>query len=93
MIIVKKGYQDLSVMGHAEQEEYGKDIVCASVSTAIIMTVNLLELFSKLDKVTYSLADGNFHICYQADKEVEKIIQNLEFTLDDLKTKYPNYIK
>ena len=30
----------ISVMGHAMYEDYGKDIVCAGVSTLVISTVN-----------------------------------------------------
>lgn len=33
----------IEVKGHANQNPYGSDIVCASVSTALIMTYNLLE--------------------------------------------------
>ncbi|WRK55922.1 ribosomal-processing cysteine protease Prp [Coprobacillaceae bacterium CR2/5/TPMF4] len=33
---------DLKISGHANSDEYGKDLVCAGVSTASIGTLNML---------------------------------------------------
>ncbi len=94
MIRFTKNKNQLTVKGHAEQSEYGQDIVCASVSTAIIMTVNLIEIFSKLDSVEYELEEGFFKITIINNNDiVNNIINNLEFTLDNLKNQYPKYIK
>ena len=33
-----------SISGHANYDEYGKDIVCSSITTAVFTTLNLLLL-------------------------------------------------
>ena len=37
----------IKVKGHANYAEYGQDIVCASVSTAVYMSINQIEVFDK----------------------------------------------
>lgn len=94
MIIIQKNDNELIVKGHANQSIHGRDIVCAAVSTAIIMTINQIELFSKLDKIEYVMDEGFFKIKKREnDSEVSLIIKNLEFTLENLKEQYPKYIK
>ena len=42
--IKRKGQEALlEVQGHSDHDIYGKDIVCASISTALIFTANLIE--------------------------------------------------
>lgn len=36
-------------LGHAEADEYGKDIVCASISVLVINTINSIEEFTDDD--------------------------------------------
>ena len=38
-----KKIKGIAVSGHSGYEDIGKDIVCSSVSTAMILTINLLE--------------------------------------------------
>ncbi|MDO4712158.1 MAG: ribosomal-processing cysteine protease Prp [Peptostreptococcaceae bacterium] len=47
----------VEVAGHAEQDEYGKDIVCAAVSALTIATINGLTEVVKAD-VEYLVEDG-----------------------------------
>lgn len=86
--------KQITVKGHAAQNDFGKDIVCASVSTAIILSVNLLEKFSKLDCVKYVVDEGIFDITVSnKDEVINNILENLEYSLNDLKIQYPKYIK
>ena len=36
-----------SISGHANYDEYGKDIVCSSITTAVFTTLNLLDKIIK----------------------------------------------
>ena len=36
----KAKYKKITITGHALYDDYGKDIVCASVSSIVITTVN-----------------------------------------------------
>ena len=84
----------IKVLGHAGYAEYGSDIVCASVSTAVYMSINQVEVFDKIDCIKYSMSEGN--VCIEVVREdeiVKKVMSNLIFTLRDLELQYPKYIK
>ena len=84
----------IKVLGHADYAEYGSDIVCASVSTAVYMSVNQIELFDKINCINYNINEGN--ACIEVvceDDIVKRVISNLIFTLRDLELQYPKYIK
>lgn len=94
MIKVKNKENYIEVSGHADQNEYGKDIVCSSVSTALIMTINLIEKFSQLNDIKYQIKEGYFQLEYNKNnKIVNNIVENLKYTLNELFIKYPKYIK
>jgi len=74
--------------------ESGTDIVCAAVSTAIIMTVNQLDIFNQLSNVDYEILTGNFKLKVLSNNDlIQNILKNLEYTLNDLKNQYPKNIK
>ena len=86
--------ETIKVSGHANYAEYGQDIVCASVSTAVYMSVNQIEVFDKTNCIEYSVNEGNAYIeVVREDEIVKKVISNLIFTLRDLELQYPKYIK
>ena len=94
--VVKKDFQmHFTGHGHADYAEYGKDIVCASVSTAIIMTLNLTESL----KLSYNVKkqvvkEGEFDILVDtSDDTVRAIFNNLDSMLKELANDYPKYIK
>ena len=84
----------IKVLGHADYAEYGQDIVCASVSTAVYMSVNQIEVFDKSHCIKTTIKEGNACIKVVCEDEiVKKVISNLIFTLRDLELQYPKYIK
>ena len=84
----------IEVKGHADYAEYGQDIVCASVSTAVYMSINQIEVFDKFDCIKTIVKEGNACIeVVREDEIVKKVISNLIFTLRDLELQYPKYIK
>lgn len=93
--LVKNGkIQEIEVTGHAEYDESGKDIVCAAVSTAIIVTANAVELLDLNSHRKLMIDEGYFKFeVLKDDKILEKLILNLEYTLYDLEKQYPYYIK
>lgn len=86
----------VEVKGHANQNPYGSDIVCASVSTMLIMTLNLMEKLELLGcNITNPICDeGKFqlHINMSNDTAI-KIVDNLIESLDMLSKSYPKNIK
>lgn len=86
--------QEIVVSGHANQNAYGQDIVCASVSVATIMSYNLLEKFSKDKNVFLKIKEGYFELrVLENDDVISRILENLEYTLNDLQKQYPKYIQ
>jgi len=94
MIRVEIKKDVITVKGHANQAVSGNDIVCASVSTAIIMSVNQIEVFNKAHCIETEIADGYASITVVSEDEVvTKVLDNLIFTFKDLELEYPKYIK
>ncbi len=85
MIIVK-------VSGHADYSDEGSDIVCASVSSILTMTINLIDnLGYKFENV--KLEKGISEFTVKSDEVINKIVTTLEELLHSLVKKYPNNIK
>lgn len=92
----------LEVKGHTGYATSGSDIVCAGISTAVIMSINLLDkLIPNLFEVIQDDAEG--YIClkninYSKMNAVEidfvrKIFDNLIETLEDIQANYQNHLK
>lgn len=84
----------IEVSGHALYDHSGKDIVCASVSTALIMTINALEKLAVLDTIKYDIEEGYFQLeVLTKDPLAKSMLDNLVYSLTDLSNQYPKYIK
>ena len=82
----------VKVDGHADYSDEGTDIVCASVSSIMTMTVNLVDNFGyKFKDVKLEKGFSLFEII--SDDVTKKIVTTLEELLDSLAKKNPNYIK
>ncbi|MFA6801037.1 MAG: ribosomal-processing cysteine protease Prp [Acholeplasmataceae bacterium] len=84
----------IEVSGHASYDDSGKDIVCSAVSTAIIVTINALEKLEVLDQVKYDIEEGYFFMVIDKHNDIlNALIDNLVYSLDNLNSQYPKYIK
>ena len=83
----------ITVSGHSGYEEAGKDIVCASVSSIVITTINaIIEIDS--DAIDYSDLDNKIIIrILKEDEVVNKLIKNMVLLLEQLENDYKDYIK
>ena len=98
MIKVKINYdgnviKGFKVSGHANYDEYGKDIVCASVSTVVITSINLaLKIDEKSVVVTDKpgLIEANI---LKRDDIINKIFINMKDMLVELQKDYSKNIK
>ena len=82
----------VEISGHAEYSDEGTDIICASVSSMITMTVNLVDnLGFKFNNVKLEKGYASFSIIN--DKVTKGIVTTLEELLDSLSKKNPNNIK
>ena len=81
-------YTYLEVSGHAEYAEYGKDLVCASVSSIIFGLMNCIDEF-----VGVTIKKEKNHIEIINKSESEKISDYLRLTIIQLKTIEESYEK
>lgn len=93
MIKVKINNNKIEISGHANYDEYGKDIVCASVSSIVITTINaILEIDS--DSIYYEDLNNKMIIKVLKDEDiVNKLINNMILLLKQLENDYKDYIK
>jgi uncharacterized protein YsxB (DUF464 family) len=81
LITVKVTKNSIKTTGHADYNEHGKDIICASVS----ILMQTLEL-----RCITSLKDNGFMIVYTDDKQaLELIAEGLKLIANN----YPQYVE
>lgn len=82
------------VSGHSNYAEAGKDIVCAAVSTAMYMSVNLVDKFcSNYSFETFEAsATMNLEII-ETNEETNIVLNNLVSTLEGIEEDYAKYVK
>ena len=81
------------ITGHADYDDYGKDIVCASVSSIVITSINACLRFNnesikykeEKDKLTIDIINN--------DKNTLLIIDNMMSMLEELAKMYQRNIK
>lgn len=84
--------EEIIITGHANYNEFGKDIVCSSVSSIVITTVNgiykldsdYLTIDESTDKLIIKINKNN-DICY-------KLILNMVELLEELERQYPKNV-
>ncbi len=94
-IVYKDNDAVIEVKGHSNYAPIGEDIVCAAISTACIMTANLID---KLN-LRYNILDlvceeGYFRLQVQTKDPITLgIFNNLTDTLESISKEYPKYLR
>ena len=84
--------KEITIKGHALYDDIGKDIVCASVSSTIITSINASLLINE-DSLLYN-NDHGLHIkILSFDNVTTKIIDNMISNLKELEKAYPKNIQ
>lgn len=93
MIKVYREKNKIVIKGHADYNDYGKDIVCASVSSIVITTVNAILEINR-DAVKYKEEKDILTIeLLKQDEIIIKLINNMINLLKELSNNYPKNIK
>ena len=82
----------IKVSGHAKFADYGKDIVCASVSSIVYTTVNGIFNIDK-NAITFKDKDDIEIKINKRSKVVDILISNMVELLEDLAKQYEKNIK
>ena len=81
------------ITGHANYDDYGKDVVCAAVSASVLTTINgiialdnsILEVNNVLDKMTIKILKN--------EKNSQVLLNSMLSNLKSLVVEYPKNIK
>ena len=98
MIVVKTVWkkdllQEIAISGHAEYADFGKDIVCSSVSTCVITTVNAIYRLQE-DAIFVEEEKNKIIIHLQKqDQIVLQLLLNMLEMLQDLEKQYPKNVR
>ena len=93
MISIKRDSKKIVISGHALYDEYGKDIVCASVSSVSICTVNAILSVNK-DAIEATEKEGELIININSNDDITtKLIDNMFRCFEKLEKQYPNNVK
>lgn len=84
--------KEIFINGHANFNEYGKDIVCASASSIVITTVNAILKFDQ-NAIMYTDNKGVYIKILKDDKTTMYLIENMLDLLKELQSDYPKTIK
>ena len=82
-----------TVQGHAGQAEYGRDIVCAAVSSAVYLTANTL---TEVCGVSADIQESDGRMAVRINSEELSLAQitlrGLQIHLEGLSAQYPQFI-
>ena len=93
MIKIEVKDNHISFLGHANYNDYGKDIVCAAVSATLITTVEAISKFD-IDAITITENTDRVEVIQNKHDDItNKLINNMLALLKELEKKYPKNIK
>ena len=93
MIKIEVTKEYISILGHAMYDDYGKDIVCAAVSSIVTTSV---ESIAAIDNDAIDVKEENNKveiIINKHDDITNKLINTMLTLLNELVKKYPRNIK
>ena len=86
-------YKKITVLGHAMYDDYGKDIVCAAVSSIATTTVNGILALNK-NSLSYMVSKKGLSIDIKnTDETTQILIGNMVSLLKELELNYPENIE
>lgn len=92
-IIKKESIEKIEIKGHTGYDLFGKDIVCAAISSIVTTTINAIIRFDK-DSITYETNDALITITVlKHDNNVDTLLLNMIEELTSLSKQYKKNIK
>ena len=93
MIKVEVTKDNVSIYGHAMYDDYGKDIVCAAVSSIVMTSV---ESIAAIDEKSVDVEKSNDMLSITISKHdtiTDKLLNTMINLLKEVEKKYPKNIK
>ena len=97
MITVQQTKNAIHIIGHANYDDIGKDIVCAAVSAlfqTFLLTMDKIKAETK-DKYIYDIKTGESVIMFHEEKsqEAQLLIKSLFIGLEAIAESYPENVR
>ena len=93
MIRVNIKKDQITIKGHADYEEFGKDIVCASVTSIATTTINAIIRLDN-EAIDFKSNSGLIDIIVKKHSDlVDTLLLNMTELLKELEKDYKEYIK
>ena len=90
-VVKKQGrYYSFSCSGHAEYDDYGKDIVCAAVSMIVINTANAIDSLTDNELMASKESAISWEFKNIPDEKAELLMDAMLLGLDEICKKYGN---
>ncbi len=92
-INISRDNNKIEILGHSMYSDFGKDIVCAGVSSVVTTTINGILSFNK-DYINYQSLKDKFIIEINNHNEiVDTLIKNMINMLEQIEEDYPKNVK
>ena len=87
-------FKEITLKGHANYDDYGKDIVCASVSSVAYMVSNTITEILKVN-AEIKVNDGMMRLIVNKEQRhiTKDILLGLKLHLEGLEEQYPEFIE
>lgn len=93
MIVINRFSDRITITGHANYAEAGKDIVCAGVSTLVQTLIQSVEELTT-DKIKYDMQPGTVHIKFWCLSDLTKgLIDAFFIGVKLIADEYPENVK
>ena len=91
---VDESTHTLTVLGHANYDEYGKDIVCAGVSALVQALIGWLEEnHYKANCISVDPKDGEVIISCEGGEDIAAVFNMTSIGLEQIANCYPNHVQ
>lgn len=91
---VDEDIHTLTVIGHANYDEYGKDIVCAGISSLVQALIGWIEEnYYKANCISIDPKEGEVLISCEGGEDVAAVFQMVSIGLAQIADSYPDHIQ
>lgn len=89
----KGSYKSFRISGHSGYADPGEDIVCASVSSAVMLTINTASEYFSIP-LNLKVKDGDITCgIKEVSQNSDRLVESLRIHLDELAGNFPENMK
>lgn len=93
MIEINRNKDGISMRGHAQYAEIGKDIVCAGVSALVQTLIQSIEELTT-DKIKYDMSPGRVDIYFgNLSERAQLLVDSFFVGVEMIASEYPDNVK